>query len=298
MTTGKCLGAPERTGPVFSASFSFPCRGKIPTTTISPLAYPLHMKALHLALSLLAIVGAAASAVFYFQIGNTKVELRNERDAARAQASALQARLSDTTAQKENLEARVASLESDLNETRSRATTLDARANQLSRELGEVRQQLAAKTDAEANLVREVAQVRRELVAARTAAATGDASGEIAALQARVNELESALAIARGIPAAGASGPKPDTPKLPSPRDFGITTAQILGVGPQNAFVVLNLGAEHGMRKDLELAVRRTGFTVARLSVSDVHDRFAIAQVAPDSLRGRLQVGDSADILN
>jgi TolA-binding protein len=256
------------------------------------------MKALHLALSLLAIVGAAASVVFYVQIGNTKVELRNERDAAQAQAASLQARLSDTTAQKENLESRVAALESELAESRGRATTLEARSNQLNRELGEVRQQLAAKTDAEANLVREVAQVRRELVAARTAAASGDASGEIAALSRRVAELEEALAIARGIPAAGAGSPKPDTPKLPSPRDFGIDTAQVLSVGPKNAFVVLNLGAAHGMRKDLELAVRRSGYTIARLAVSEVTDQLAVAQVAPDSLRGRLQVGDSADILN
>src|SRR5688572_13171903 len=107
------------------------------------------MKSLTLVLCVIAILGAAASTFFYFQIGNTKEALTQEVAKADKSANELQVRLPESTAQGEVLQKRLAELDSDLGDAKSKATAADGRSAQLTRDIAQIRNQRAAKTDAE-----------------------------------------------------------------------------------------------------------------------------------------------------
>ncbi len=67
-----------------------------------------------------------------------------------------------------------------------------------------------------------------------------------------------------------------------------------MSVGPENAFVVLNYGANRGAQIDQRFAIRSGPDLLATVRISDVRSQFSIAQVEPDSLRGVLHKGDLA----
>ena len=71
-------------------------------------------------------------------------------------------------------------------------------------------------------------------------------------------------------------------------------SAAVMSVGPDNAFVVLNYGANRGAQVGQRFAIRSGSDLLATVSLSDVRSQFSIAQVEPDSLRGVLHKGDLA----
>lgn len=255
------------------------------------------MKAIHIVLSVAAVLAAVASGILYFLIGNQKQELQEQLATANGRISVMEVRSSELGSQRDVLEAQAHALEEQLAESKSRAVALDARATQLARELQQSKQDLAEKADTEQAQQRELAQLRRDLVQARSTLLEQGSQAEVAALQARIDSLEAALARRGSSPSA-----KPDslvqiTP-VTSPRDFGIQTASVLTVGTKSAFVVLNIGSAHGAHPGLQLAVDRQGLSLARLQISEVNENYSIAQVEAGSLTGKLRVGDSATILN
>jgi hypothetical protein len=69
-----------------------------------------------------------------------------------------------------------------------------------------------------------------------------------------------------------------------------------MSIGPSNAFVVINYGAVHGALPTQVISIRRGTETIATALISDVREKYSIAQVQPESLRGALHKGDSAVI--
>jgi hypothetical protein len=134
-------------------------------------------------------------------------------------------------------------------------------------------------------------------VQARSTLLEQGSQAEVAALQARIDSLESELA-SRGYGSPSATGRTVKITPVTSPRDFGIRNASVLNVGTKSAFVVLNIGSSHGARPGLQLAVDRQGLSLARLQISEVDENYSIAQVEAGSLTGKLRVGDNATILN
>lgn len=253
------------------------------------------MKAVHLAFTAAAVLAALVSVTLFFLIGNQKEVLTQELSAASGRISVLESRSKELASQKELIEAQARALEEQLAESRARGVSLEARSAQLARELQQAREDLAGKVDAEQNQQREIARLRRDLVQARSELLEEGSQAEVAALQDRINSLETELA-RRADP--GTAGRNVRITQLTSPRDFGVQNASILSIGTKSAFVVLNIGSAHGARPGIALAVDRQGLSLARLQISEVNENYSIAQVEAGSLTGKLRVGDNATILN
>jgi chromosome segregation ATPase len=254
------------------------------------------MKSLTLVLCVIAILGAAASTFFYFQIGNTKEVLKQDVATATTRANDLQTRLTESTAQGEVLQKRLAELDSDLGDAKSKATAADGRAAQLNRDLSQVKNQLTAKTDAEQALNREVADLKREVAQAKLAASAASPEEieayktKIDTLEKRVKELE-----AGGTSVAGVTGSSGTTAGATGGAAVG-AAAQVVSIGEKNAFVVLNIGIAEGVQAGQKINVIRNADVVATAVVSSVLEGYSIAQVNTGSIKGGLLKGDTATI--
>ncbi len=255
------------------------------------------MKKLTLTLCIVAILGSAASAYFYIQIGNTKQELSDKLSTEQTRATSLEGDLSQSKEQTANLQQRLTSLDSELGDTKSRLSSSEARSVQINRDLTQVRSQLTAKEEAEKEARTQVDQLRSELVKARlnTEAASPEEiekyKQSIATLEAKVQELQSQPASMASNGFVTSSTGAVVAASLPA--EF---TTQVASVGPQNAFVVLSFGANDGAQAGQNLSIIRDGAEIARAQVSEVREGYAIAQVIPSSIKSALRAGDSAAV--
>ena len=255
------------------------------------------MKSLTLALCVIAILGSAASTFFYFQVGNTKELLKQDVVKAEARATELQSKLTESTTQGEVLQKRLAELDSDLGEAKSKVTSAESRSTQLTRDLAQLKNQLTAKTDAEQALNGEIAQLKREIAQAKLAASAASPEEveayktNIASLQAKVTELEASRSTVGGkaVTAAGSANA--------APAAAAGVKGEVVSIGAQNAFVVINVGSAQGVQAGQKIAITRNAAAVADAQVSSVQDGYAIAQIVAGSLHGGLVKGDVATIV-
>lgn len=267
------------------------------------------MKSLPLVLCAVALLGAIASTGLYVRVLNARKVLETQLVAARERGTALEKQLADAAAQNATLDQRLTALDSDLGAVKSKLTAAEARAIQLNRELTQAKTLVAAHDQAARLLGEQVESLRRDLAEARSAAISPDT---VAAYKTTIADLERQLAEAKNGAAApavaGASTAVFTThapaapPDLPSPISDrhapGAPALRILSVGPANAFVVLNYGANHGAQTGQSLDILRGTDPVASVLISDVRPNFSVAQVRPDSLRGALHKGDPAVLTN
>lgn len=258
------------------------------------------MKKLTLTLSIVAILGAAASAWFYIQIGNTKQELSDKLAAENTRAADLDAELNKSKEQAANLQQRLTTLDSELGDTKSRLSSSEARSVQINRDLTQIRSQLEAREQAEKEARSQIEQLRSELVKARLN--TEQSSPEelerlqqtIAGLEARIQELQNQApgTTAVGAPATAATGTSA-APQSTLPAEF---TTHVASVGPMNSFVVLAFGQNDGAQVGQRFVIVRNGQEIAQAQVSEVREGHAIAQVLPASIKSALRSGDSAAV--
>ncbi len=259
------------------------------------------MKALTLVLCILALLGSGASGFFWWQIGNTKKDLQNQLSSEQARATSLQNNLTQTNATLEQTNAKLAETDAALGDTKRNLTAAEARNVQTAREVDTLKRAVAAKEQAEKQLNADLDALRRELVQTRLAAQVGSpedlekAKQTIAALEARVAELQggapASVTLASGETAAPAAPAKPALSQRTA-------AAKVAQVGTKNAFVVLDLGVADGISVGNKFLIKRGDETVAESVISEVKDTFAIAQVAPASIKSSLRVGDVAAYQN
>ena len=89
------------------------------------------MKILTLTLSILALVGAAASVGLYVAIGNTKETLQAELAQTEARANRLANDLDEATVNGESLQRQLNALDADLGDTKLKLTAAESRTVQL-----------------------------------------------------------------------------------------------------------------------------------------------------------------------
>jgi hypothetical protein len=259
------------------------------------------MKPLALLPYAIAVLSAAASTVFFLQMGSAKEQLRQESAQAATQATALQTQLTEAAARSEVLQKKLGVLDSDLGQAKSQATAAEARGTQLARETTQLRNQLAAKTDSAQALAGELGQLKQELAQVKLNAATTaaeqseDHKTSLAALQSRVAELEAAAAkpSLRGNRANRSSKTAPGANGSLQPNDEA-ASYPVLSIAPANAFVVINAGVAQGIEPKQKLVISRAGQTLAEAVVSSCDDNFSIAQIVSQSLKGNLAKGDLA----
>ena len=253
------------------------------------------MKSLTLVLCVIALLGSAASTFFYIKIGDTKTQLQQQVTQTSARATDLQAKLAEAGAQSEALQKRLAALDSDLGDAKSKATLSESRNVQLARDIDQLKNQITAKEDAAQALNTEIADLKREIAKATLAAAAASPEEierykqSIATLQARVTELEATKSTAAIAAANGTTGGG-------KPAAVGLQ-GQVVSVGNQNAFVVIDVGSSKGVQVSNRFTLAHGGTTVATAQVSSVDEGYSVAQIAPDSLNGSLSKGDSATIV-
>jgi chromosome segregation ATPase len=246
------------------------------------------MKSLTLALCVVAILGSAASTFLYFQIGNAKEVLQQQVSSAEARSTEIQGRLTESTGQNETLQKRLAELDSDLGDAKSKATAAEGRSAQLTRDIAQIRNQLTAKNDAEQALNAEITQLKRDVAQAKLAASSSSPAEiegyktTIATLQARVTELEASRSTNNAVAA-------------PVGAPVG-TSSEVVSIGDQNAFVVINMGSARGVQVNQRVNITRGADIVAVGVVSSVQPTYSIAQITPGSVRGGLSKGDIAKI--
>lgn len=249
------------------------------------------MKALTLSLSIIAILGSAASGYFWYEVGNQKKELQGQLASEQTRANGLQQNLTATTAELDTTKAGLATETAEHASTKSRLTAAEAKVIQVSRDLDTTKRSLSAKEASEQKLLADLDGLRRELVQARLATQTGSAD-EVEQLKQTIASLEARLNGA-GSSAAGATG-SAATP-APSART---ANAEVLRIGTKNAFVVLGLTAADGIKVGDKFNISRDGAVIATSLISEIKDTYAIAQVAPASIKSALQSGDTAALAN
>lgn len=256
------------------------------------------MKALTLSLSVIAILGSAASGYFWYEVGNQKKELQGQLASEQTRANGLQENLTTTTAALESTKTSLASESAAHVDTKSRLTATEAKVIQVSRDLDTTKRSLAAKETSERELQAKYTEIQRELVQARLASQVGTPE-EIEKFKQTIAALEARLAGSASTdgsaPAAGATDSAAAAAPAPSART---AAADVLRIGTKNAFVVLGLTAADGIKIGDKFAISRDGAVIASSVISEIKDTYAIAQVVPSSIKSTLQSGDTAALVN
>ncbi|MCX6938236.1 MAG: hypothetical protein NTU80_10135 [Verrucomicrobia bacterium] len=256
------------------------------------------MKALTLVLCILALLGSAASGYFWWQIGDTKKQLQSKLETERAGAEALREDLAKANASRTAVQADLTRSDADLGDAKSRLTAAEARTIQVAREAETLKRSISEKEAAEKKLTSDLDELRRELVQTRLAAQSGSPEEiekykqTIATLEARVIQAQSAVTASASASGSGenASSANPAQPELSA----RTAAARVAKVGRKNSFVILELGTADGVAVGHKFTITRKGETIAESVISEVNSGYAIAQVAPSSIKTTLTAGDIA----
>jgi hypothetical protein len=230
------------------------------------------MKMLPVSLLTFALLAAGAVAVIKTREAG---RLENARTAAEAKAADFASQAAAHERRIVEVRARLAEVDGHLSAARATLSEAEARLAQHGRELAEQRNRVSLAED-HARRHEEAAEALRKELAHLKLTAPPFTLAEIEALQARADDAEAHLA---ALAAAAVREP---------------VRATVLRVGPGDAFVVLDYGAERGGRIDQQLQVRRGDDPVATVRISELHPQLSLALVDPRSLRSGLRTGDTA----
>ncbi len=264
-----------------------------------------------------ALVGLLALAIHSFR---TAGRAHSEAAALALELSETRAALSRTNARAELLAAKATELDNELGTAKMRTTATETKSAKLNRELSVVIETLAERQQREVALLAEIESLRQQARVTELAAVSppdavalqplgvesettqsepasgaestppGDLSSftnRIAALEAQLTEMLT-RALAEPVATTPPAGPAPPVPAV----------HQVVRVGVQEAFVVLDYGSEHGALIGEFVALARGTSELARVQISDVRPRLSIAQVLPQMRNGQLQAGDIVVIPN
>lgn len=247
------------------------------------------MKSLTLVLSVIAILGAAASGFFYVQIGNTKADLQAKLNQSQQQTTTTQAKLTDANSQIDTLQKRLTSMDDDLGSTKTKLTEADNHNVELARQVEQANNQVAARDDAVKSLNNQIGDLKNQIAAAQLAAnqavqTQADTDKKtIDDLKSQLAQLQPATPIV-GVSAAGS---------VATPANL---SGQVVSIGMKNAFVVLNIGAPQGVKVGQKFSIANSAGVLATAQVSSIEGDYSIAQVDASSLIAGLAKGDTATL--
>ncbi len=251
------------------------------------------MRNLNLILCFVALAGSITSGVLGWRLGDSKQRLTQELTRERARVASLEINLASATAAEERLRRMLQNTDADLTAARSAATDARERAASLLNEHDAAVQAAAEVTARSERLTAENETLRTELItqrnrlarslppedAAQFRATIADLEAEVARLEETTRELQQLTATARV--------------ELTANRG---QHAQVVGLGPRNAFVIINFGTRHGASIDQQFDVTRGADVLAIVKISQTMENYSIAQVIPDSLSGSIRKGDAASL--
>jgi myosin heavy subunit len=246
------------------------------------------MKSLTNVFSILAILGAIASGVFFLLNTKDKNQLQLNIQSYETQLAAERATIRK---QNEKLETNAAQLDQtskNLEEARSNITVITARSNQLKRDNQRFTDELERRLEKE-SLQRALADLKKEMAKLR---ATTISLEKAKTYEQTIASLESEILRLKSVQSTAASVVQNTLPagaKL-APADLN---GVVLTVGAQSSFVITNLGYTNGIRLDHLLNIERNGEIIAQLQVTEVKENLSIARILPESFKTDPKPGDS-----
>jgi peptidoglycan hydrolase CwlO-like protein len=243
----------------------------------------------------IALISTVWLGAAYYHLAGTNKILRKDLTTNRELVSAQAQTLKESQDENQQLRADLKSMDVDLGQTKTRITAAESAKIQLGRELRSTRETVTASEAKITELTQAIVGLQTELDESNSRQ-TSPAS--VAAYQSKIERLEQALAEANS-----KVSPAPSAQDESPPPGYLLTTSRartslVMSVGPASAFVIVNYGAVHGALPAQLITIRRGTETVATALITDVREKFSIAQVQPESLRGALHKGDSAVIAN
>lgn len=241
----------------------------------------------------LAICGAVASGVIYYLTEASIKSIGGDLAAASALLNLERSKTQNLQKAAAEKDQRLAEAESRFEQSRSEVAAVEARYNQLRRENARFVQELETRKKREEELLQSNADISRELAQTRAASVTtaqvADYETKIGALESEILKLRDTQRSFPGSIARPAATPAPASPRL---------VGNVLTVGKQSSFVVIDLGYQKGIRMNDELVISQDGLSIAKIQVSEVKENLSIARIVPDSLGGTPMVGDEVATLN
>lgn len=235
------------------------------------------MKVVPLAIGILAASLATASTILLITNRNEKLatiaELARTRHELTASEKA-RAELSELLSKERQ---QLKQLDLVLSETRQSLSAANRRIAELDTAILQSKSQLTLSQENVSLLNGEIAGLRREQEALLRRL------GEIAVLKSQLESREQELALLRN-----QTGPDGRPVQVSTPGDL----RSVMAVGPDNSFVITNLGVKAGARKGSRLLIRRGTEFIGTALISDVLEDLSIAQIDPQSLREALRKGD------
>lgn len=248
-------------------------------------------------LRILAILGAIAAAVMFFIIGNTKDELARDLEDTQTRLQKSQSNLSAAENERQKLQEQAAALETQAQEAQAQASSLQNQLTRVRQELAQATQIIGTREEEAQSLQTEAARIRRELLDERNRVAELQQNLEgqdPEGTQASVRELERKLLeterrlldLSRVDEGQGAQQQE----QMEETRQA--LRGEVTEVGPDSAFVLINLGSAAGVRQDSPVMIRRGTRYIARANITEVHDDVSVARVAPGA--SPIRAGDVA----
>jgi len=252
----------------------------------------------------LAIVLLFLAAVFGFLNGQKIKTLRTSASTAQAARDAAERRIREKLNPSAN---GTGQGQNKLTEAENRAAKAEAEIAQMKKEKADLQIKLAENQKETAASQNRVAEPEKN--SSTSAADSPAATAPVADLQAQLDDLRRQLDSAEKEKAflseklqdmqEHASQPREgkkrrETVRETVPRRTGLR-GTVLAVNQAYNFVVLNLGARHGVESNAEMLVLRDGALVGKIRISSVEPATAIGDIISNSLaRGaQLQPGDS-----
>jgi|GEM_PF-865190 myosin heavy subunit len=247
------------------------------------------MKSVANFLSVLAILGAVASGVFFFLSSSDKSRIEEDLQSVQTLLQAERNRVAQLKKDLESSQTSEQQSSKSLEEARSNITVITARSNQLNREKKRYTEELERRLENEENLQRALADLRKEMAELRaTTISLSKAESYEQTITSLESEVERLKNLQRTTTTANPAALPPNAKLAPANLE-----GKILTVGPQSSFVITNLGYTSGIRLDHLLSIVREGETVAQLQITEVKENLSIARILPESLKTDPIPGDS-----
>jgi predicted RNase H-like nuclease (RuvC/YqgF family) len=236
------------------------------------------MKVVPLAIGILAASLATASTVLYVNARNDKLRSLAELAQARIDIAGQEKALAGQKELLGKAEDHMKELAGVIRDNETQLLQQRRRLAEMENTLLQAKGQLTLSTENEGLLNREIAGLKKDIDQLQRRLL------EIDVLRGQLAQREQELALLRN--RVGPDG------RPIQVSEHQVEPRSVQGVGPQDAFVIVNLGSRQGATKGDRLLVRRGTDFIAVALISDVLDDLSIAQIDPGSLRESLRKGD------
>jgi len=268
------------------------------------------MKALSIALRVIAILGVAAAAYFWQSTKGVVAEKETEIQQLTTQKADISKLNEELTAEKEGLKGQLNQKDLELSEQKSQVRFANDQVSKLKRDLGKAERDLSDKDEEFVAMKSDFDQLKRDVADMEKARVTDTASvspevikdyeAQIERLEEEKGKLKDDLALANkrlqdgalGAPIAGAPGADEGVAMAPVPEQ----EASILRTDKEKGILIISRGQADGLQRQMEFNIAKGLGRKVRVQVGTVTPTYSVAYVLPGQDPSEIQQGDAVMI--